>query len=78
MFVIVSKTFTTQETLTNAHSAKDWFLLNNIDPRFVADHFVAVSTNTEKVKEFGIDHENMFCFWDVSINLIFFYNYINV
>jgi glucose-6-phosphate isomerase len=64
LFIISSKTFTTQETLTNAHSARDWFLKSAKDPAFIARHFVAVSTNEEKVKEFGIDPANMFVFWD--------------
>jgi glucose-6-phosphate isomerase len=65
LFVISSKTFTTQETMTNAHSARDWALsrLGN-DPKAVARHFVAVSTNGAKVSEFGIDTANMFGFWD--------------
>ena len=65
LFVISSKTFTTQETMTNAHSARDWALsrLGN-DPKAVARHFVAVSTNAAKVAEFGIDTANMFGFWD--------------
>jgi glucose-6-phosphate isomerase len=65
LFVISSKTFTTQETMTNAHSARDWALsrLGN-DPKAVARHFVAVSTNAAKVSEFGIDTANMFGFWD--------------
>ncbi len=64
LFIIASKTFTTQETMTNAESARDWFLKNVGEQAEVAKHFVAVSTNTEKVKEFGIDPENMFVFWD--------------
>jgi len=65
LLVISSKTFTTQETMTNAHSARDWALsrLGN-DPKAVARHFVAVSTNAAKVAEFGIDTANMFGFWD--------------
>ncbi|HEY2520647.1 MAG TPA: glucose-6-phosphate isomerase [Streptosporangiaceae bacterium] len=64
LFIISSKTFTTLETLTNAHSARDWVVaaLGNEDA--VARHFVAVSTNAEKVHEFGIDTANMFGFWD--------------
>jgi glucose-6-phosphate isomerase len=64
LFIIASKTFTTQETLTNAHTARDWFshLIN--DESAIAQHFVAVSTNTEKVAEFGIDTANMFEFSD--------------
>jgi glucose-6-phosphate isomerase len=64
LFVICSKTFTTQETLTNAGSARDWCLNALKDPKAVAKHFVAVSTNAEKVADFGIDTENMFGFWD--------------
>lgn len=64
LFIIASKTFTTQETITNAESAKKWFLNTAKDPSTVAKHFVALSTNTVKVKEFGIDEKNMFGFWD--------------
>jgi glucose-6-phosphate isomerase len=65
LFVISSKTFTTLETMTNAHTARDWALKGlGGDPRAVAKHFVAVSTNAEKVSEFGIDTANMFEFWD--------------
>ena len=64
MWVIASKTFTTQETLTNAKSARDWFLKTAQDPKAVAKHFVAVSTNAKEVSAFGIDTENMFGFWD--------------
>lgn len=64
LFIIASKTFTTQETITNAESAKKWFLNTAKDPAAVAKHFVALSTNTTKVKEFGIDEKNMFGFWD--------------
>ncbi|XP_072388027.1 glucose-6-phosphate isomerase [Diabrotica undecimpunctata] len=64
LFIIASKTFTTQETCTNAKSAKDWFLATAKDPAAVAKHFVALSTNAEKVSEFGIDTANMFGFWD--------------
>lgn len=67
LFIIASKTFTTQETITNAESAKSWFLKTAIQPAHVSKHFVALSTNTEKVKEFGIDEANMFGFWDVSL-----------
>jgi glucose-6-phosphate isomerase len=65
LFIVVSKTFTTQETLTNATEARTW-LLNGLggDESAVAKHFVAVSTNAQKVAEFGIDTENMFGFWD--------------
>jgi len=64
MFVIASKTFTTQETITNATSARSWFLKHAKDKAFVALHFVALSTNAEKVSEFGIEVKNMFEFWD--------------
>jgi glucose-6-phosphate isomerase len=65
LFIISSKTFTTLETMTNAHTARDWSLARFAgDEKSVARHFVAVSTNTEKVKEFGIDTANMFEFWD--------------
>ncbi len=64
LFVISSKTFGTLETLTNAHSARDWLLEQLGDEKAVARHFVAVSTNAEKVAAFGIDTENMFGFWD--------------
>ncbi|ERL96022.1 hypothetical protein D910_00823, partial [Dendroctonus ponderosae] len=64
LFIIASKTFTTQETITNATSAKDWFLGYAKDPAAVAKHFVALSTNEPKVKDFGIDPANMFGFWD--------------
>lgn len=64
LFIIASKTFTTQETITNAESAKDWFLQTANDKSAVAKHFVALSTNAVKVKDFGIDTENMFEFWD--------------
>jgi len=64
LFIIASKTFTTQETMTNANSAKEWFLAEAKDARAVAKHFVAVSTNTAEVSKFGIDPDNMFEFWD--------------
>lgn len=64
LFIIASKTFTTQETITNATSAKNWLLEKTNDPSSVAKHFVALSTNKEKVTEFGIDSANMFGFWD--------------
>ncbi|WP_295607084.1 glucose-6-phosphate isomerase [uncultured Lamprocystis sp.] len=64
LFVVASKTFTTQETMTNANSARDWTLAALQDPAAVARHFVAVSTNGDKVAEFGIDTANMFGFWD--------------
>ena len=64
LFVICSKTFTTQETITNALTAREWLVSGLGDPKAVASHFVAVSTNAEKVEEFGIDTANMFEFWD--------------
>jgi glucose-6-phosphate isomerase len=65
LFIVSSKTFTTLETMTNAHSARDWSLKGlGGDARAVARHFVAVSTNAAKVSEFGIDTANMFGFWD--------------
>ncbi|KAM4593331.1 glucose-6-phosphate isomerase b [Odontesthes bonariensis] len=64
LFIVASKTFTTQETITNAESAKAWFLEHAKDKAAVAKHFVALSTNGPKVKDFGIDTENMFEFWD--------------
>jgi glucose-6-phosphate isomerase len=65
LFIVSSKTFTTLETMTNAQSARDWSLRGlGGDPKAVARHFVAVSTNAEKVAEFGIDPANMFEFWD--------------
>ena len=64
LFIVASKTFTTQETLTNAHSARDWFLATAKDEKAVAKHFVALSTNEKEVTKFGIDAANMFGFWD--------------
>ena len=64
LFIISSKTFTTLETMTNAHTARDWALKTLKHPAAVARHFVAVSTNSEEVAKFGIDTENMFEFWD--------------
>ncbi len=64
LFIIASKTFTTQETMTNAQSARAWFLDQTGNQGDVAKHFVAVSTNEKAVKEFGIAPENMFVFWD--------------
>ncbi|WP_077730753.1 glucose-6-phosphate isomerase [Methylocaldum sp. 14B] len=64
LFCVSSKTFTTQETMTNARSAREWFLAKINDEAAIAKHFVAVSTNAEKVAEFGIDTANMFEFWD--------------
>jgi glucose-6-phosphate isomerase len=64
LFIISSKTFTTLETMTNAHTARDWSLCTLGDEKAIARHFVAVSTNAEAVKQFGIDTANMFGFWD--------------
>ncbi|XP_052889569.1 glucose-6-phosphate isomerase [Anopheles moucheti] len=64
LFIIASKTFTTQETITNATAAKRWFLERCTEKEHVAKHFVALSTNKEKVAAFGIDTRNMFEFWD--------------
>jgi len=64
LFLVASKTFTTQETMTNAHTARDWLLDSAPDASAVAKHFVALSTNREGVEDFGIDPENMFEFWD--------------
>jgi glucose-6-phosphate isomerase len=64
LFLIASKTFTTQETMTNAHSARRWFLQHAGDEAHVARHFVALSTNEKAVTAFGIDPANMFVFWD--------------
>jgi glucose-6-phosphate isomerase len=64
LFIIASKTFTTQETLTNAHTARDWFLRSGAAQTDVARHFVALSTNEPAVRDFGIDPANMFVFWD--------------
>ena len=64
LFMIASKTFTTQETMTNAFSARGWFLDRAKDSAHVARHFVAISTNSGKVAEFGIHPDNMFVFWD--------------
>ena len=64
LFLIASKTFTTQETMTNAHSARDWFLKTAKDEAHVAKHFAALSTNEKEVVKFGIDKANMFEFWD--------------
>lgn len=65
LFLIASKTFTTQETMTNAHSARDWFLERAGDQAHVAKHFAALSTNKSSVEAFGIDPANMFEFWDL-------------
>ena len=64
LFIVASKTFTTQETLTNAHTAREWCLGSMRDEAAIARHFVAVSTNVEAVTAFGIDPANMFVFWD--------------
>lgn len=64
LFIIASKTFTTQETMANAQSARAWFLSHAMHEEHVKKHFVAVSTNTEGVRAFGIDPANMFVFWD--------------
>jgi len=64
LFLIASKTFTTQETMTNAHTARAWFLKKAKDEKHVAKHFVALSTNEKEVVKFGIDKRNMFGFWD--------------
>jgi glucose-6-phosphate isomerase len=64
LFLIASKTFTTQETMTNAHTARQWFLQTAKDEAHIAKHFVALSTNEKEVVKFGIDKANMFEFWD--------------
>jgi glucose-6-phosphate isomerase len=64
LFLIASKTFTTQETMTNAHTAREWFLKKAKDEKHIAKHFVALSTNEKDVVKFGIDKKNMFEFWD--------------
>jgi glucose-6-phosphate isomerase len=64
LFLVASKTFTTQETMTNAHTARRWFLEHAKDEAHVAKHFVALSTNEKEVVKFGIDKSNMFVFWD--------------
>ena len=64
LFLIASKTFTTQETMTNAHTAREWFLQHAIDEAHIAKHFAALSTNEKSVTEFGIDKANIFEFWD--------------
>jgi glucose-6-phosphate isomerase len=64
LFLIASKTFTTQETMTNAHTAREWFLKTAKDENQIAKHFVALSTNENEVTKFGIDKQNMFAFWD--------------
>ncbi len=64
LFLIASKTFTTQETMTNAHTARDWFLQHAKEESHIASHFAALSTNEKEVTQFGIDPKNMFVFWD--------------
>ena len=64
LFIVASKTFTTQETMTNAHTARAWCLEQLTDESAIAKHFVALSTNSDAVSEFGIDTTNMFTFWD--------------
>jgi glucose-6-phosphate isomerase len=64
LFLVASKTFTTQETMTNAHTAREWFLKEAGQESYIAKHFVALSTNEKDVVKFGIDKENMFQFWD--------------
>jgi glucose-6-phosphate isomerase len=64
LFMVASKTFTTQETMTNAHTARQWFLQSAKEEAFIARHFVALSTNIEGAKAFGIAEENIFGFWD--------------
>ena len=64
LFLVASKTFTTLETMTNAHSAREWFLASGAPESAIARHFVAISTNDKEVAKFGIDTENMFGFWD--------------
>ncbi|MEO5562604.1 MAG: glucose-6-phosphate isomerase [Chitinophagaceae bacterium] len=64
LFLVASKTFTTQETMTNAHTARQWFLDKAKDEKHIAKHFVALSTNEKDVVKFGIDKKNMFEFWD--------------
>lgn len=64
LFLVASKTFTTQETMTNAHTARNWFLEHAKDEKHISKHFAALSTNEKAVKAFGIDPKNMFEFWD--------------
>ncbi|HJS54175.1 MAG TPA: glucose-6-phosphate isomerase [Chitinophagaceae bacterium] len=64
LFLIASKTFTTQETMTNAYTAREWFLEHAVDEKHIAKHFVALSTNETEVVKFGINKRNMFQFWD--------------
>jgi len=65
LFIVASKTFTTQETMTNAESARNWFLTTATNPEFVKNHFSPLSTNTKKLYAFGIDTKKMFGFWDL-------------
>src|SRR5947207_583230 len=64
LFLVASKTFTTQETMTNANTAREWFLKKAKDEKYIASHFVALSNNEKEVVKFGIDKKNMFEFWD--------------
>lgn len=64
LFLVASKTFTTQETMTNAHTARNWFLQHAKEEKHIASHFIALSTNEKAVVKFGIDKQNMFAFWD--------------
>lgn len=64
LFIVASKSFTTQETMTNAFSAREWFLSSGASTSHIANHFIALSTNQIQVEKFGIDKENMFEFWD--------------
>ncbi|MDZ4796290.1 MAG: glucose-6-phosphate isomerase [Bacteroidota bacterium] len=64
LFLVASKTFTTQETMTNAHTAREWFLKKAKNEKHIAKHFIALSTNEKEVVQFGIDKKNMFEFWD--------------
>ena len=64
LFLVASKTFTTQETMTNAHTAREWFLQHAKEEKYIAQHFAALSTNEKEVVKFGIDKQNMFEFWD--------------
>lgn len=88
LFIVASKTFTTQETMTNANSAKKWFLKSGAKNEDVAKHFVALSTNIEAVKKFGIAEENIFEFWDwvggryslwsaIGLSIVLFVGYDN-
>ena len=69
LFIIASKTFTTQETITNAESAREWFLTTAKDRAHISKHTVALSTNEKAVTAFGISKDNMFSFWDWSFLL---------